>query len=273
MDRVLLQESTVEGDDLVDLKSERKHVEIGTRLKLERKHVQRGKRLKITHDRVRDRANLRQAGKLSVWISSILMINERGKRLKLKRKRVEDDLVDMKSERKHVERGKRLKSARKHVERGKRLKSERKHVESGTRLKSEPERKQTGKRYPSPFDVIAAPPPQSFLPGRTARAGSLCPVRITDENRGFLIKLSKLALEKYNDDNNQVLNNGDNNQDPQFEFDELVRSNVGSCAGSKYFITFKAKRSSETSSTIFQAIIVWRSFEGSSQVLSCDIKT
>ncbi|WJX57143.1 hypothetical protein P8452_42731 [Trifolium repens] len=34
----------------------------------------------------------------------------RGKRLKLKRKRVEDDLVDMKSERKHVETGKRLKS-------------------------------------------------------------------------------------------------------------------------------------------------------------------
>jgi hypothetical protein len=47
---------------------------------------------------------------------------ERGKRLKLKRKRVEDDLVDMKSERKHVETGKRLKSE------CERLKSERKQL-------------------------------------------------------------------------------------------------------------------------------------------------
>jgi hypothetical protein len=69
MDRVLLQESTVEGDDLVDMKSERKHVESVKRLrsevkrlKSERKHLERGKQLKsdvgtseITFYRVPDR--------------------------------------------------------------------------------------------------------------------------------------------------------------------------------------------------------------------------
>jgi predicted RNase H-like nuclease (RuvC/YqgF family) len=81
MDRVLLQESTVEGDDLVDMKSERKHVERGKWLKLE-----------------------------------VKQLKSKVKQLKLKVKR---------------------------------LKSELKHVKRSTRLKSEPEQKQTGDRCPS----------------------------------------------------------------------------------------------------------------------------
>ncbi|WJX84266.1 hypothetical protein P8452_66858 [Trifolium repens] len=193
MDRVLLQESTVEGDDLVDMKSERKHVERGKRLKLE-----------------------------------VKQLKSKVKQLKLKVKR---------------------------------LKSELKHVKRSTRLKSE--QKQTGDRCPSPFDAIDPPP---LKPGRAGRAGNVRPVSITDGNRPFFIEISKLALEKYNDGNNQ---------DPQFEpfeFDELVKSTIGCCAGRKYFITFKAKRSSDASSTIFQGI-VWGKLDGSSEAVPCDIKT
>ncbi|PNX71254.1 hypothetical protein L195_g027128 [Trifolium pratense] len=110
-----------------------------------------------------------------------------------------------------------------------------------------------------PFDTIA-PPPRSLI------GGNLIPlliIIITEDIRILLIKLSKIALEKYNEDNNQ---------DPPFEFDEIVKSTQGICSGYKYFITFKAKQSSNTSSTIFQAC-VWRRIDKSSQVLSCAIKT
>ncbi|WJX84082.1 hypothetical protein P8452_66692 [Trifolium repens] len=210
MDRVLLQERTVEGDDLVDMKSERKHVESVKRLRSEFKRLKSEvKRLKLERKQL----------KSEVGTSEITFY------------RVPDRKESI-------------------VEEVERLKSEVKRLKSKL------------KRIRSPFDAID-PPPNSLKPGR---ARIVLPVSITDENRPFLIELSKLALEKYNDDNNQ---------DPQFkpfEYDELVKSTLGSWAGRKYFITFKAKQSSDdASSKIFQGI-VWRKLDGSSEVLSCDIK-
>ncbi|KAK2428914.1 hypothetical protein QL285_027397 [Trifolium repens] len=105
-----------------------------------------------------------------------------------------------------------------------------------------------------PFDVIASPRNSHYSGGVVA-----CP--ITNATHPLLIELSKIALEEYNDENNQ---------DPPFEFDELVISTQAFCNGRLYCITFIAKRSSNTSSTIFQAI-VGRSFNGLTKVLSCAV--
>ncbi|PNX61745.1 cystatin-related protein, partial [Trifolium pratense] len=103
-----------------------------------------------------------------------------------------------------------------------------------------------------------------YPPPRSLRAGNVLPLIITKDISPLLIQLSQIALKKYNDDNNQ---------DPPFEFDQLVKSTRGMSAGYNYFITFKAaKQSSNTSSTIFQAH-VWAPFDGSSpKVVSCAIK-
>ncbi|WJX84084.1 hypothetical protein P8452_66692 [Trifolium repens] len=175
MDRVLLQERTVEGDDLVDMKSERKHVESVKRLRSEFKRLKSEvKRLKLERKQL----------KSEVGTSEITFY------------RVPDRKESI-------------------VEEVERLKSEVKRLKSKL------------KRIRSPFDAID-PPPNSLKPGR---ARIVLPVSITDENRPFLIELSKLALEKYNDDNNQ---------DPQFkpfEYDELVKSTLGSWAGPPFVLS------------------------------------
>ncbi|GAU43584.1 hypothetical protein TSUD_27860 [Trifolium subterraneum] len=112
---------------------------------------------------------------------------------------VVDDLKS--SDEKRVERGKGVKSKRKRVERGKGLKSdtqrERKRVEYNRRM-SENEYLKIARKL-GPFDAIPGPP-------NSLRAGNLIPLNITDNIRPLLIELSEIALEKYNDDNNQVLN-------------------------------------------------------------------
>jgi hypothetical protein len=50
-----------------------------------------------------------------------------------------------------------------------------------------------------PFDVIASPRNSHYSGGVVA-----CP--ITNATHPLLIELSKIALEEYNDENNQVLN-------------------------------------------------------------------
>ncbi|PNX97820.1 hypothetical protein L195_g021054 [Trifolium pratense] len=118
-------------------------------------------------------------------------------------KHVEDDNVDLKSERKRVERGKGLKSQRKRVGRRKGLHAERERI----RILDDEYKKSLGEL--GPFDAIIAPPP--------GLGGALMPLILTDAIRTLLVELSYIALEKYNDDNNQ---------DPQFEpyeFDELIK--------------------------------------------------
>ncbi|WJX84081.1 hypothetical protein P8452_66691 [Trifolium repens] len=306
MDRVLLQERTVEGDDLVDMKSERKHVESVKRLRSEFKRLKSEvKRLKlerkqlksevgtseITFYRVPDRKESNVEGGKGLK-SEVKRLKSEVKRLKSEFKGLKSEVKRLKSERKqlesdfgiseitfyrvpdrkesNVEGGKGLKSEVKRLKsevkqlksKLKRVKSEWKHVKRGTQMKSEPEQKQTGNRLRSPFDAID-PPPNSL---KHDRARVVLPVSITDKNRPFLIELSKLALKKYNDGNNQ---------DPQFEpfeFDELLKSTFGIGNGRKYYITFKAKQSSDdASSKIFQGL-VWRKLDGSSEARTCDIK-
>ncbi|XP_058781681.1 uncharacterized protein LOC131655904 [Vicia villosa] len=220
---------------------------------------------------------------------------ERGKRLKSKRKHIEDDRVDvverdtcLKSERKHVEGDladgveRALKSERKHVEddgveRGMQHKSEQKYVSRSEYKKKAQIRKEqfrikarireekirnamaNYKRRSenlTPFDAIASPAIAHL-------GGGVSPISI-NANRSILTRLSKIALEKYN---------ADNNQDPKFVFDELVKSTLACCSGGMYYITFKAKQcASNNPATIFQAK-VWNKRPGPPEVMSCAIKT
>ncbi|CAJ2668296.1 unnamed protein product [Trifolium pratense] len=114
-------------------------------------------------------------------------------------------------------------------------------------------------RHLSEFDAIRAPDIADFC-------GGINPIHIDDDDRLKLTSLCKLALDKYNAEN----------QGANFVFADLVKSTEGLCAGSLYYMTFQAKDATHPSNSphvIFQAK-VWEKLPcyGPPEVRSCAMK-
>ncbi|XP_058781665.1 uncharacterized protein LOC131655883 [Vicia villosa] len=105
----------------------------------------------------------------------------------------------------------------------------------------------------SRFDAIA-PPKIAEL------CGSIIPLPIDDDLRLVLTPLCNVALEKYNDDN----------QDANFVLTDIVKTTWS--PGGMYYITFQAQDPSNTHATTFQAQ-VHQMCRGPPKVISCAIKT
>ncbi|GAU15170.1 hypothetical protein TSUD_09080 [Trifolium subterraneum] len=115
-------------------------------------------------------------------------------------------------------------------------------------------------RHLSVFDAIGLPSISDFC-------GDTGPLHITDDDRLKLTPLCKLALDKYNAEN----------QGANFVFVDLVKSTCALCSGISYYMTFQAKDATHPSKTphiIFQAH-VWDRVPraGPPVVQSCAMKT
>lgn len=77
-----------------------------------------------------------------------------------------------------------------------------------------------------PFDAIPVPTLANVCGNNFPR-----PFHITDDRRSLFIDLSKLALEKYNHDN----------QGTKYEFVDLVKATKRRIPLTTYYITFEAK--------------------------------